>query len=725
MMAWLRILPLVVLFTALNSAQAALLVDLNAFTVLRGATNSWSNQGALGGQLTNSYPLQVEEVQGRVAVVFDGMQRLASDFQLPNSLEKGHPFTVEVWALNLDVEKAETVLALARSSGGPGTEFNFATNASAGAFRFGHKATLAFHQLPAAGVWQHLAWTYSGGIPGEMSVYVNGELDQARSLRVTLPAQLALFVGATGETDSKGPRRGFSGAIAQVRIHDSALSQATLRAAAGLRDAFAPLPQPGSTTDSLAITLKWQPGDSNASSFVVYAGTNRTAVEQGDFAVATRISQPELGPISLSVGSTWFWRVTQVDSAGSPLTKGQTWQFTADPGQASEPQPGHNNGNVGVGLTRLAWRPGKHASQQRVFFSTRPGEIFAPQYLIATVSGTANSCPLPKELVAGARYYWGIESDNGDQPGSRGPVWTFRTQDAPLPNDITFFVATDTHYGRENNAAINRRVIEEMNRLPGTALPAEVGGGWVRTPVGVVLTGDLLDEGFNPETATTDWAEFCRDYGLTGRDGRLYYPVYEGFGNHDGGPKASLVRPGVKERNRRRVGLTSISTNGLHYSWDWDQLHLIQLNLFGGSGPADVKGVSGVNHDPEGAFEFMQESLTQNVGASGRPVIVFQHFGWLGGMSEWWQPEAKQRFYEAVKPFNVVCLINGHSHGADFLPWHDLLTVHAGSTARGEHDTGDFLVVRVTPAELIIIQRKLGEWGIHTRRNLNAVTGSK
>ena len=96
-------------------------------------------------------------------------------------------------------------------------------------------------------------------------------------------------------------------------------------------------------------------------------------------------------------------------------------------------------------------------------------------------------------------------------------------------------------------------------------------------------------------------------------------------------------------------------------------------------------------------------------------------------MADWWQLEAKERFYDVVKPYRVACLINGHSHGASFAPWHDLLTVHDGSTARGDGDTGDFLVVRLTEKELIIAQRKLdGTWGIQLRRPLlNVPTISK
>lgn len=180
---------------------------------------------------------------------------------------------------------------------------------------------------------------------------------------------------------------------------------------------------------------------------------------------------------------------------------------------------------------------------------------------------------------------------------------------------------------------------------PATPLPASIGGGFVRTPRGVVLNDDLLDEAFTKETAPANRVEFCRDYGLTGNDGRLCFPVYEGFANHDGGPTKSFVRAGIKERNPKRVGLKSISANGLHYSCDWDHLHLANLNLFGGSCSADVKGVNGPEHDPEQSLEFLACDLAQNVGKSGRPVIALEDFAWLGGMSDWWHLEAKERFF--------------------------------------------------------------------------------
>jgi cytolysin (calcineurin-like family phosphatase) len=269
---------------------------------------------------------------------------------------------------------------------------------------------------------------------------------------------------------------------------------------------------------------------------------------------------------------------------------------------------------------------------------------------------------------------------------------------------------------------LNKQTIDLMNRAPGLPLPVNVGPAWVGTPRGVVLNGDLLDRGFEKDAAG-HWAEWVRDYGLNGADGRLAFPVYEGFGNHDGGPTRSVTRAAVRERNKTRVGLSGISANGLHYSWDWDQVHLVQVNLFGGDGPDDVQNVSKSEHNPEEALEFLRQDLAARVGASGRPVIVFQHFSWIGGMSDWWTMEAKDRFHAVVAPYNVAALINGHSHGASFIEWKGLQTIHDGATARPDGGSGDFLIVNVTPDELRVIQRKPDGWGITLRRPLRSVPG--
>ncbi|HEV7404349.1 MAG TPA: LamG-like jellyroll fold domain-containing protein [Chthoniobacteraceae bacterium] len=698
-------LLVVVLLLVISSARAAVLLELDASKLPVGEITETGNV-IPGGPWHPNGPLRVEKVEGRTALVFGGAEQLISE-ALP--AQKWTDFTVEAWVMNPTLERVETVADITGVVGGAGAEFNFASSANSGAFRSGFKATTPFTALPAAGVWHHLAWTYAGGV---LRVFVDGELDLERPLKVAPASPAKVHLGASGEVDNKGPKQAFKGAIARWRLHDTALTQSELRASAGLVGPYAPTPRDGSTTEALEIVPLWRSDSSDHSVNTIFLGLDRAAVARGD--AATRNTS---ALVRLRAGATYFWRV-QERNAGK-WQSSPVWTFTADPGLAADPRPRDGTSNAPTDLRNLVWRPGRYAKTQRVFIGATREEVERATQPVAEFPANIGGCPVPGPLAPGTLVYWRVESDNGEQPRSPGHVWTFRTQDAPVQDDVTFFVSSDTHYGRENNAAINRRVIDAMNALPGQSLPASAGGGVVRTPRGVVLNGDLLDEGFDKESAPQNWVEFCRDYGLTGRDGRLCFPLYEGFGNHDGGPAKSFVRAGIKERNPKRIGLAEISPDGHHYSWDWDHVHLVQLNLFGGSGPEDVKGVNAAEHNPEGALEFLRADLAKHVATSGRPVIIFQHFAWVGGMADWWQMEAKERFYEVVKPYRVACLINGHSHGASFAPWKDLLTVHDGSTARGESDTGDFMVVRVTASELILAQRKLdGTWGITMRRPL-------
>ena len=62
---------------------------------------------------------------------------------------------------------------------------------------------------------------------------------------------------------------------------------------------------------------------------------------------------------------------------------------------------------------------------------------------------------------------------------------------------FTFFVSPDTHFTQSGGVADvlkNRRGVADMNALPGTAFPGN-GSGLVGVPLGVVLPGDLIDDG--------------------------------------------------------------------------------------------------------------------------------------------------------------------------------------------------------------------------------------
>src|SRR5215204_1356901 len=140
----------------------------------------------------------------------------------------------------------------------------------------------------------------------------------------------------------------------------------------------------------------------------------------------------------------------------------------------------------------------------------------------------------------------------------------------------SFFVAGDTHYCADDeditrmdpvSAAYNGRLIDWLNKLPGSEFPVEVGGGTVPVPAGVIHAGDLVDnadkQGPKLKMADTEMAAFSADWGLNGGDGRLRWQVREVHGNHDGPRGETVVVNEIKDRNKRRAGLTEVSENQL------------------------------------------------------------------------------------------------------------------------------------------------------------------
>src|SRR5436190_1132851 len=83
----------------------------------------------------------------------------------------------------------------------------------------------------------------------------------------------------------------------------------------------------------------------------------------------------------------------------------------------------------------------------------------------------------------------------------------------------------------------------------------------------VLLAVDCIDTGdqANLKAQQTEWTAFSDLFGLTGKDGKLKFPIYEVHGNHDGVKSDVLVIKKITERNKTRPGVTNVSKNGLHY----------------------------------------------------------------------------------------------------------------------------------------------------------------
>lgn len=261
---------------------------------------------------------------------------------------------------------------------------------------------------------------------------------------------------------------------------------------------------------------------------------------------------------------------------------------------------------------------------------------------------------------------------------------------------LTFFATSDSHYEAIERVERNDRnliTIERMNSLSGQAWPDKLGGGTIGKPRAVLALGDLIDDGDKNGQTDIEWKHFTDQFGLDGTDGALKYPVFEGWGNHDGPPEKYIkqrvsVQSEIKRRNQLRLEkklISRLSPNGLHYSWDWNDIHFIQTNLY----PADKQNAkvrySLPWHDPQEALAFVIEDLAATVGDSGRPVIIMAHCGFD---TDWWVVDDWVAFYHAVKPYNVIAYLHGHT-GTGVRKWKPegeekhLDVVNTGQTEKG------------------------------------------
>ena len=259
---------------------------------------------------------------------------------------------------------------------------------------------------------------------------------------------------------------------------------------------------------------------------------------------------------------------------------------------------------------------------------------------------------------------------------------------APAAERASFFVVGDTHYRAnpedithmdETSAAYNARLVDWLNRLPGTPVPETAGGGLVATPHGVIHAGDLVDNADKGKPALnmadTEAAAFFAEWGLNGDDGRLRWPVREIHGNHDGPRGETVVTDGIKARNRKRKGVVNVSENGLHYAWDWAGIHFVALGIVVGDAPEITRKR---RYAPLGSLPFLKQDLAENVGTSGRPVVLVHHVDLHRYstpvpdervMNNEWDYGDLHALHETIKPYRVVATLCGHTHVRNLVRW--------------------------------------------------------
>ena len=283
------------------------------------------------------------------------------------------------------------------------------------------------------------------------------------------------------------------------------------------------------------------------------------------------------------------------------------------------------------------------------------------------------------------------------------------------PLDVTFYVVADTHADPPPSSDL-QPMARAINAVAKTGTwPAKIDGqdthfksGSIGKPRGVVFVGDLTGWG----TANTEITTF-RHYFEAGNSGdSIGFPSYLGLGNHDidsadrQEPTASQFRAlewGQLDARHKGpnapVPVTNYDAASHDYSFDFDRVHLIQLNRFGGD----------VQYGNPSGWAFLSADL-KKYAADGRPVILFQHYGMdpFGTQERWWTEANRTTYRNALKGYHVAGVIVGHTHAAFNYDWQNL-RVYQVNNAKAEIGTGNddgngsFSIVHISGEQMDVV----------------------
>ncbi|MFI0843455.1 metallophosphoesterase [Mesorhizobium sp. IMUNJ 23232] len=314
--------------------------------------------------------------------------------------------------------------------------------------------------------------------------------------------------------------------------------------------------------------------------------------------------------------------------------------------------------------------------------------------------------------------------------------------------DVTFLFSNDIHACRmgeglspncaqegKTDANLLKHIAAlnglEHGRWPqvvnGVASGLASAGGRIGKPRGLVIGGDMTDDGGGQIALLhegTQLLQFSHRYQEGAGPDRVHFPVYLGLGNHDldqdGLPPdvdwyrrelrdyvEITHRPGVFFKPP--VPADSYDAASDCYSWNWDRLHLIQAQRF--AGDTNKGAVSGLS--------WLKADLAAYAG-DGRPVVVFQHYGWDSfsierwdaakktfddegvGAPHWWSDADRRAMLGVLEGYNVVGIFHGHQHETPMIYRRDGLDIFKPKAAY----MGGFALVRITDSFMDVV---LGE----------------
>lgn len=251
-----------------------------------------------------------------------------------------------------------------------------------------------------------------------------------------------------------------------------------------------------------------------------------------------------------------------------------------------------------------------------------------------------------------------------------------------VPRNVSFLATGDPQFENGNMAQddddfiITKAVLDKFNEYKYGTLEDDYRG--------VIISGDLTQNSRKDEL--DKYKKLTKDYNNY---------VFDGLGNHDmsvdrfcwdwNNVKAGYAacRSKLREYVRRGRAHPIAAREGIHYSWNWDDVHFVQLNLFPGETSNRLPNESNDNLDPQNALSFLKRDLAKQVGSSGRPVILIHHYGLESFSKAWWTQQERNAYWEAIADYNIAAIITGHLHHREGRAWWDTQFLKPCNSTKG------------------------------------------
>jgi hypothetical protein len=125
-------------------------------------------------------------------------------------------------------------------------------------------------------------------------------------------------------------------------------------------------------------------------------------------------------------GTTYYWRVDEVEADGVTIHTGNVWSFTVMPLTAWKPNPPDGATDQPFQDLLLTWSPGQNTSEHHVYFGTSFDDV--NDGIGGTDKGTTEDAEYaPGTLELETTYYWRIDETDINGATQKGDVWAFTT----------------------------------------------------------------------------------------------------------------------------------------------------------------------------------------------------------------------------------------------------------------------------------------------------------